>query len=189
MKLITISGLDGSGKSTQIELLKKYLGLQGKSFWYFHAVQFSIANRCRGETSTESKSVTKASWGQIQLRKIALLVDVFRFRRLVKNLKAGYIISDRYFYDSVVNINYLETRFPSGLFAERFIPKPDVAFYLKVDPNVIMRRERKPDQGIGYLTAKEKLYESKIKDWKLIVVDGERNKEEIFDEIKSKISE
>ena len=67
------------------------------------------------------------------------------------------------------------------------MPKPDFAFFLKVSPQIIIQRVRKPDQGIEYLVAKEKLFESRIKDWNLVVIAGERSKEEIFEEIKSKI--
>jgi len=76
----------------------------------------------------------------------------------------------------------------SKLFFEKYILKPDFAFYMDVKPEIIMQRERKPDQGMEYLRAKEKLFSDKIKDWDLIVLNGENNKSEIFSEIRSKIN-
>ena len=91
----------------------------------------------------------------------------------MKKLKVDYIISDRYFYDSVVNINFLSGK-NSKLCAEKYIPKPISLFISIVSPEKIMQRERKPDQGMEYLIAKEKLFESKIKDWDMVVIDGRR---------------
>jgi thymidylate kinase len=82
----------------------------------------------------------------------------------------------------VVNINFLAGKNRPRL-AECFIPRPDKAFYIDVSPQKIMQRERKPDQGIEYLEAKERIFESKIKDWNLIVIDGEKNKNEIHDTV------
>jgi len=69
MQIVTISGLDGSGKSTQIEMLKNYLESQKKRVFYFHAVDFSIANKIIKSTkkNSQSKSVTEANWFSIQI--------------------------------------------------------------------------------------------------------------------------
>jgi len=98
-----------------------------------------------------------------------------------------YLISDRYFYDSIINIEYLSyTKNPTilkpGL---RIVPKPEVALYLQTDPEQIMQRERKPDQGLEYLKTKKDLYDKFAQEVELKIIDGNRNKEEIFEEIKN----
>jgi thymidylate kinase len=138
LKIISISGLDGSGKTTQIQMLKNYLEKKGEKVFYFHAIQFSVANKFndflkkvrsilnlskkkksskKSEENFENNlkndngdSVTKSNWFLIQLRKVFLLIDIFRFKKLVKKLKKqnfNYLVTDRYFYDSIVNIEFL----------------------------------------------------------------------------------
>lgn len=194
MRIITISGLDGSGKSTQIEMLKNYLEGLGKKVFYFHAVQFSIANKIlksRGEASTEPKSVTKASWLKIQLRKIALFIDLLRFGLLCNKLRNSghdYILSDRYFYDTSVNILYLSRESGAKILNEELsslkITRPDLAIYLSVNPENIMQRERKPDQDLEYLMAKKNIFDKKFNEWGLKFIDGNRNREIIFSDLK-----
>lgn len=201
MKIITISGIDGSGKSTQVKMLKDHLESQGKRVFYFHAIEFGMARKIiefrnkyclicrltgRCKVNYEEKSVTKAGWLKIQLRKLFLKIDVWRFRKFLPSLekKYDYLLTDRYFYDSVINIEYLS----QNSYDVSSILKPDLAIYLKADPEIIMRRERKPDQGIGYLKDKSKLFEDKISSWNLKVIDANWEKDKIAEKIKNYVA-
>ncbi|MBU2025871.1 hypothetical protein KJ912_04000 [Patescibacteria group bacterium] len=93
-------------------------------------------------------------------RKLALIVDlvVFRFYLFFAGKRDLVIVCDRYFYDYLVNIFYLEDK--KGAYIapvlKSLIPKPDLALFLKISPK--QADKRKKDQGLDYLDAKQKLY-------------------------------
>jgi thymidylate kinase len=200
MRLITISGLDGSGKSTQIKKLEKYLGNKNLKVKYFHAIDFSIANKWlfsnknKLRNKRKPKAITSANRFQIFLRKIALLADVFRFRKyfliLSRENTTDFLLADRYFYDQIINILYLEKKLPPLpiklppwlKIAYKYIITPDLKIYLSVSPEKIIARSR-IEQGIKYLINKEKLYNHLTKRWQIKKIDGERKQEEIFADI------
>ncbi len=194
LSIITLSGVDGSGKSTQVNLLKDYLVSNGQKVYYFHAIAFSLANRNKNFVPGKARAVTKASWIKIQLRKIVLLIDLVRFYFFKKKLEKEnytYILSDRYFYDTLVNILYLSNKKKYYSFClefiKIFIKKPDFAFYMDVPSEEIFKRDRDIEQGKEYIRNKSKIYKSILHKWNILSVDGSRSKEEIFTDLKQKI--
>lgn len=205
LKIISISGLDGSGKSTQAKMLQDFLEKHNKKVYYFHAVQYSVPqalkrfvsfkknkplNSENKEIKTgEKPGVIKAGSFAIFLRKIAFVIDVLRFSFLKKKLsKKGFdfLVTDRYFYDTIVNVAYLQNRnTPPRI--EKYIPLADAAFYLKIQPEAIMTRTRVPEQGLQYLKDKKKLYDMFSSLWNFQTIDGSLAPEALFNELLSKL--
>ncbi len=176
MIIITLSGTDGSGKSTQAHAVREWLTARGERVWMFHAVEFSIANRLLRQTAPNrsSRSVTRAGTLRIFLRIVALHIDYIRFAFLRRRLRRhGYtvILSDRFFFDTVVNIRYLQRTTRCG-YLERWVPPVDCALYLEVDAETLRHRERVPEQGEEYARKKSALFAQRRDRWNMILIDG-----------------
>lgn len=195
LDIITISGVDCSGKSTQVNLLKKYLESNGSKVYYFHAISFSLANKNKKFVAGKSPAVTKASWLKIQIRKIILLIDLFRFNVLIKSLKKSgysYLVSDRYFHDSIVNILYLSNnKYYNSFgvtFISYFVKKTNHAFYIDITIDEILKRERNIEQGVEYLEKKISIYKSILKKWNIQSINGINSKKNIALNLQKKIN-
>ncbi len=201
MRLITISGLDGSGKTTQLEKLKKYLEGEKKRVYFFHIINFSIANKYlikKSSVSKPAKAVTSATPFAIMLRKFALMIDAFRFSQFIHVLKMNdaydYVLTDRYFYDQIVNIRYLEKSVEQEAvplwqkITQRLMKRPDTALFIKVSPEIAISRDREIEQGKQFLIDKQNIFDKFIKHWEIEVINGEDSPEEVFKKVVKKIN-
>mgnify|MGYP006355325227 FL=1 len=196
VKFIALAGVDGSGKSTQVEKVMEALLAKGHKVAYFHAIEFSLANRLsrlmrakKNFTPGEEKAVTQASFLALVLREKFMTLDSIRFHFWKRHLRLeGYdmILSDRSFYDSLINIAYLNQEKKSKLidFGIRIlttiIPKADQVFFFDLKASDIMSRSRVPEQGESYLEQKLTLYKQFAETFHFTSIDATQSEEALL---------
>lgn len=167
--LLSFSGIDGAGKSSQIEALLSQLEDCGHRFerytFWDDVVAFSryrehLSLRCfRGErgvgrpdrpVARRDKNVT--SWYVVLLRLFLYALDCLHLSAVV--WRAGkdcqFVVFDRYIYDELANLP-LACR-PVRAYVRllvRMIPKPDVAFLLDARPQDAV--SRKPEYPLEFV--------------------------------------
>jgi dTMP kinase len=135
-RLIAVEGLDGSGKSTQIHLLKRWLELQGLK------VFFSEWNSSKLVKSATSKGknrhlLTPTTFSLIHATDFA---DRYE-RQLTPLLRAGYIVlCDRYIFTAFVRdtVRGCAPPWVRGLY--NFAALPDLTFFFRADLEVSLAR-------------------------------------------------
>jgi len=202
---IVIEGPDASGRSTQIQKITEKLEADG------HAV----VNTGLKRSALISKGIIEAKRNyQVGRRTMALyyaadFADQLE-NKIIPALKAGFVvISDRYIYTLIarssvrgINKNWLHQ-------LHSFAIKPDLIFYLNVDPYNLIHRVFKKNKSLDYyesgadLGISADIFDSFIKyqyllkkefnvmqkKYGLIDIDGDKDIEDINDQIQSKISE
>lgn len=169
--LISFSGIDGAGKTTQIDYLKTYLESEGLrvlllTFWDNVAV-FSRMRSGVGQRTAPSPSTPQATDGAFlprnnkHIRKWYLstaragfyILDVVRLHRLLASPQIeryDVVIFDRYVYDQIANIYSKSSiaRHYSKLLLKR-TPAPDLAFIIDADPAAAFAR--KPEYPLEFV--------------------------------------
>ena len=168
--LISFSGLDGAGKSTQIENLVSVLescGLRvGRlAFWddvvvlsryrerFVHAVFKSERGVGAPGRPVARRDKNVRGWPLTLVRAFLYLLDTLRLRRVVaraRNSGVDVLVMDRYIYDELVNLplHHLAARAVFRV-ATLLAPRPELAFLLDVEPE--SARSRKPEYPQDFL--------------------------------------
>jgi dTMP kinase len=135
-RLIIVEGIDGSGKSTQIKLVQRWLVSLGYNVFF---TEWNSADLVKKTTKRgkKSRSLTPTTFSLLHATDFA--------HRLVSNilppLKAGMIVlADRYVYTAYArdHVRGCDRNWVRKVYG--FAPKPDIAFYFKVPIEVSLKR-------------------------------------------------
>jgi thymidylate kinase len=175
--IVSFSGIDGAGKSTQIDALRARLASRGLQvmvipFWdeiarltrLRESAGHALFGGDRG-VGIPAKPIDRRdknvhSWPMAVVRLVLYLADALSARQVFhRALRSGadVIIFDRWIYDELANLtlrnraNRIYARFIAGL-----VPRPDASFLLDADP--AQARLRKPEYPLEFLVANRASY-------------------------------
>jgi len=174
---VSFSGIDGAGKSTQIEALCARMRQDGLRI---HTIRFwdEIA-RLKGIRETAGHKVFKGdkgvgspeapinrrdknvqSWPMTCVRLFIYFVDAVSTRLAVrKALRSGVdlVIFDRYTYDELANLTLRNPLIRAYVrFIMMIVPRPQISYFLDADP--VKARERKPEYPLEFLITNRQSY-------------------------------
>jgi dTMP kinase len=135
-RLVAVEGLDGSGKSTQIRLLQRWLELQGLKV-FFTAWNSSQLVKAATSKGKKRELLTPTTFSLIHATDFA---DRYE-RQLVPLLRAGYIVlCDRYIFTAFARdiVRGCPLEWVRGIY--EFAALPDLTFFFKARLEVSLQR-------------------------------------------------
>jgi len=201
-KLIVLEGTDGVGRSTQIQLLKKWIEEEG----------FGVSDTGLARSRLTQKGLDEAKAGHTLGPLTMSLFYATDFADRLENLiipalEAGfYLLSDRYFYSIIARnvVRGVEPDWARKIYG--FALKPDIILYLKADVNTILPRVVHGG-GFNYwesgmdIRCADNLYDSFViyqnkliqqfdlmaEEYGFITIDATRSIQEVFQDLQKNI--
>lgn len=195
-KFIVFEGIDGAGSETQSRKLFSYLKKKGIRVLKLRYPDY------RGKIGRMIKDYL---YEKINLSPDAQLVfylaDILKDKRKIENyLKRGYtIVSDRYITSTLAyQGSSLGVSKVKNIIENFSFPKPDMVIYLKVSVDTSFKRKKKEKKKLDrnevnkkFLKKVSKIYEKISKNSlfgkKWVIINGEKSKKEVFEEIRKKL--
>jgi dTMP kinase len=135
-KLIAVEGLDGSGKSTQVYLLKRWLEMRGLKV-FFSEWNSSVIVKKATSKGKKRQLLTPTTFSLIHCTDFA---DRYE-RQLLPLLKAGYLVlCDRYIYTAFARdaVRGCSRQWLRNLYG--FARRPDLTFFFNTPLEVSLNR-------------------------------------------------
>lgn len=204
-KLFIVEGVDGSGKSTQIGLLRKWLESEGYSVFFTEWNSSELVK----ETTKEAKKKNLLTPTTFSLLHASDFADRLNYQ-IIPPLKAGMIVlADRYAYTAFARdtVRGVSPSWVRNLYS--FAVKPDISFYFDVPIQVAVERilsnraeikfhEAGMDLGL-HMDTKESFkifqgkimdaYKSMIPEFDLTVIDAQKEIHDQQDEVRERVQE
>jgi dTMP kinase len=145
-KLLVIEGADGSGRSTQIDLLKDYLENSGRAITNVGLVRSTLV----------SNELNKAKQGNVLSEITRSLFYATDFADQLENiiipsLRAGFIVlADRYIYTLMAReiVRGEDRKWVRSLYGIALVPQ--LIIYLKVSPGQLVERNLRKNATLDY---------------------------------------
>ena len=168
--LVSFSGVDGCGKTTQIQNVRALLARLGLSdtlvtFWddvvvlsryregFVHVVYGSERGIGSPERPVNRRDKNVRAWYLTAMRHLLYLLDAIHLRLIVRRLRRSgcdAVIFDRYIYDEWANLpldNPLTRLYL--MMVKPLAPQPNLALLLDADPDEA--RARKPEYPVEFM--------------------------------------
>ena len=177
MIIVSFSGIDGAGKSTQISALETWLngcGLRTTllTFWdnvvcFSASREFMSLKAFKGDAGVGSpekplqrRDKNVSSWPVTAMRFGLYFADAVNLCIKVRQSRktgADVVIFDRYIYDELANLPL--DRNSTAIFARlilKLVPRPDLALVIDADP--VAAHARKPEYPVDFVRCNRESY-------------------------------
>ena len=176
---ITISGADGVGKSTLLDVLTDKLISDGYKIYSFHHREISKQKLMSKKSINARLSIPdhifKIIKHSLRIFRLDLIKEeFFYYKKLKEHISTGItsgniVIVDRYIYDRHVQFKIQKnapiSRMLSIALFSFLLPKPDLAIILKATPEII--HARKPELSVEEITLYQQLISERLTAFKV----------------------